>query len=171
VRDSGPGIPPDQIAHVFERFYQVDESTSRTQPGTGFGLSLVKELVELHGGTIAVESGSIGTTFTATIPPCAAVDGITIGDAVVAPDIPSLATAVTAEQAASAAESSEDDTRSEDVPSLLVVDDSADLRGYIRDHFAARFRVREAGPGGVALDTGGTSSVSRGSSAVPTSTW
>ena len=68
VRDSGPGIPPDQIAHVFERFYQVDESTTRTQPGTGIGLSLVKELVELHGGTIAVESGSDGTTFTATIP-------------------------------------------------------------------------------------------------------
>src|SRR4029078_7887856 len=41
VRDSGPGIPPDQIAHVFERFYQVDESTTRTQPGTGIGLSLV----------------------------------------------------------------------------------------------------------------------------------
>ena len=50
VRDSGPGIAPDQIAHVFERFYQVDESTTRTQPGTGIGLSLVKELVELHGG-------------------------------------------------------------------------------------------------------------------------
>jgi signal transduction histidine kinase len=72
VRDSGPGIPTDQIAHVFERFYQVDESTTRTQPGTGIGLSLVKELVELHGGTIAVESGPGGTTFTVTIPQAAA---------------------------------------------------------------------------------------------------
>ena len=152
VRDSGPGIPPDQIAHVFERFYQVDESTSRTQPGTGIGLSLVKELVELHGGTIAVESASAGTTFTATIPSRVAVDGLTVGDAVVAPDVHSLATAVTTEHAGSAAES-DDDTRSEDVPSLLVVDDSADLRSYIRDHFAVRFRVLEAGDGaeGIAL--------------------
>ena len=46
VRDSGPGIPSDQVAHVFERFYQVDESTTRTQPGTGIGLSLVKELYQ-----------------------------------------------------------------------------------------------------------------------------
>jgi signal transduction histidine kinase/DNA-binding response OmpR family regulator len=153
VSDSGPGIPPDQIAHVFERFYQVDESTSRTQPGTGIGLSLVKELVELHGGSVVVESGSAGTTFTATIPPRVPVDGVTVGDAVVAPDVHSLATAVTTEHAASAAELSDDDARSEDVPALLVVDDSADLRSYIRDHFAARFRVLEAADGaeGIAL--------------------
>ena len=153
VRDSGPGIPSDQIAHVFERFYQVDESATRTQPGTGIGLSLVKELVELHGGTIAVESGSAGTTFIAIVPPRLAGDGITVPDSVIAPDVPSLATAVTAEQPGSAAESTGDDTGSEDVPTLLVVDDSADLRSYIRDHFAARFRVLEAvdGEEGIAL--------------------
>jgi CheY-like chemotaxis protein len=153
VRDSGPGIPPDQIAHVFERFYQVDESTSRTQPGTGIGLSLVKELVELHGGSVVVVSGSAGTTFTATIPPRVPVDGVAVGNAVVAPDIHSLATAVTSEHGAGTAESSDDDMKSEDVPTLLVVDDSADLRSYIRDHFAAQFRVLEAADGaeGIAL--------------------
>src|SRR4029434_2777747 len=78
VRDSGPGIPPDQIVHVFERFYQVDESATRTQPGTGIGLSLVKELVELHGGTIRVESGDAGTTFTATIPVGELAEGVAI---------------------------------------------------------------------------------------------
>jgi CheY-like chemotaxis protein len=52
-----------------------------------------------------------------------------------------------AEQAGTPAEASADDPRSEDVPTLLVVDDSADLRSYIRDHFAARFRVLEASDG------------------------
>jgi signal transduction histidine kinase/ligand-binding sensor domain-containing protein/CheY-like chemotaxis protein len=153
VRDSGPGIPPDQIAHIFERFYQVDESTTRTQPGTGIGLSLVKELVELHGGLVALESGSGGTTFTATIPSRVAADGVPIMDSVDAPDVASLSAVVTAEQAGIVPDSSEQDDGEEDVPTLLVVDDSADLRTYIRDHFAARFRVLEAADGaeGIAL--------------------
>ena len=150
VRDSGPGIPSDQIAHVFERFYQVDESTTRTQPGTGIGLSLVKELVELHGGSVMVESGHAGTTFTATIPPRAAA-GATIAAAGAVPGAPLPAATVTAEQTANVEQSTEDpageeDVR-EDVPTLLVVDDSDDLRLYIRDHFSTRFRVLEASDG------------------------
>jgi DNA-binding response OmpR family regulator len=152
VRDSGPGIPPDQIAHVFERFYQVDESTTRTQPGTGIGLSLVKELVELHGCRVAVESGSDGTTFTATIPIGDVQAGVAIPDATDVPGAMAVGTIVTTEHDASAADSLGDD-RGEDVPTLLVVDDSADLRSYIRDHFAARFHVLEAADGaeGIAL--------------------
>jgi len=152
VRDSGPGIPSDQIAHVFERFYQVDESTTRTQPGTGIGLSLVKELVELHGGTIGVESGSGGTTFTAIIPPRAVTQGVAVPETAAVPRVATLGPGVTAEQAGSVVEPA-DDAPSEDVPTLLVVDDSADLRSYIRDHFASRFRVLEAADGaeGIAL--------------------
>jgi len=154
VRDSGPGIPPDQIVHVFERFYQVDESATRTQPGTGIGLSLVKELVELHGGTITVESGSAGTTFTATIPAGEVPEGVAIPDDADVLGTASLVTAVTAEQSGSLpVPPAADDDRAQDVPTLLVVDDSADLRSYIRDHFAARFRVLEASDGaeGIAL--------------------
>jgi signal transduction histidine kinase len=66
--DTGPGIPAEQLPHVFERFYQVDESGERTQPGTGIGLSLVKELVELQQGTVEVESTRGGTTFTVVVP-------------------------------------------------------------------------------------------------------
>jgi CheY-like chemotaxis protein len=152
VRDSGPGIPADQIAHVFERFYQVDESTTRTQPGTGIGLSLVKELVELHGGTIVVESGTAGTTFTATIPIGVVLAGVAIPDAADVPGAQSVGTIVTTEHEGPSAESLGEE-RGEDVPTLLVVDDSADLRGYIRDHFATRFRVLEAADGaeGIAL--------------------
>jgi DNA-binding response OmpR family regulator len=152
VRDSGPGIPPDQVAHVFERFYQVDESTTRTQPGTGIGLSLVKELVELHGGAIVVESGIAGTTFTATIPVGVVQAGVAIPDATDVPSIAALGPVVTTEHENGSAESL-GSKPGEDVPTLLVVDDSADLRGYIRDHFAARFRVLEAADGaeGIAL--------------------
>src|SRR5262249_18528935 len=95
VGDSGPGIPPDQIPHVFERFYQVDESTSRNQPGTGIGLSLVKELVELHGGTVGVESSSQGTSFSITIPPL--TDG-TLAEGNGEPNAGSLVPLVTGEQ-------------------------------------------------------------------------
>jgi CheY-like chemotaxis protein len=151
VRDSGPGIPPDQIAHVFERFYQVDESTTRAQPGTGIGLSLVKELVELHGGTIVVESGTDGTSFTATIPIGDVAAGVAIPDAANVPDsvtAASGASAPTAEHDGNLVDSLGNEAETDDdTPTLLVVDDSADLRGYIRDHFAARFRVLEAADG------------------------
>lgn len=50
VEDNGPGIPSDQLEEVFERFHQVDASSTRVHGGTGIGLALVKELVELHGG-------------------------------------------------------------------------------------------------------------------------
>jgi signal transduction histidine kinase/ligand-binding sensor domain-containing protein/DNA-binding response OmpR family regulator len=152
VRDSGPGIPHDEIGHVFERFYQVDESTTRSQPGTGIGLSLVKELVELHGGTIEVESSGEGTTFSATIPARPAAAGVAEQPAATITDNGSLAP-VTEEQPASDALVPNSDTRSDDVPTLLVVDDSADLRTYIRGHFSAQFRVIEAHDGaeGIAL--------------------
>ncbi len=56
VEDTGEGIPPDQISRVFDRFTQVDDSTTRRHGGTGLGLALVRELVELHGGEIRAES-------------------------------------------------------------------------------------------------------------------
>ena len=152
VRDTGPGIPPDQIARVFERFFQVDESTTRAQPGTGIGLSLVKELAELHGGSIAVESSSGETTFTATIPPLAVANGAAMVHAP-ATDAEAFISPATDEQPTTGAEPAEVESAADDVPTLLIVDDSADLRSYIRDHFSTQFRVIEASDGaeGVAL--------------------
>jgi len=69
VRDTGVGIPGDQLPHVFERFHRVPNVKSRTHEGTGIGLALVQELVRLHGGTVSVISEeSVGTTFTVRIP-------------------------------------------------------------------------------------------------------
>lgn len=69
VIDSGPGIPPAMKDVIFERFRQIDGSTTRYQGGTGLGLSIVKEFVTLHGGTITVENSvSGGAKFVFNLP-------------------------------------------------------------------------------------------------------
>jgi signal transduction histidine kinase len=69
VSDTGIGIPAKDLPKMFGRFFQVDSSSRRKYQGVGIGLALVKELVELHGGTIGVDSiEGQGTTFTARLP-------------------------------------------------------------------------------------------------------
>jgi two-component system, chemotaxis family, CheB/CheR fusion protein len=70
VEDSGCGIAEDFLPHVFERFRQAESSSSRIQPGLGLGLTLVRELVELHGGTVSAASRGLdqGATFTVVLP-------------------------------------------------------------------------------------------------------
>ena len=70
VSDDGEGIDPEFLPHVFERFSQADVSVSRQHGGLGLGLAIVRHLVELHGGTIAAESGgpARGAVFTVELP-------------------------------------------------------------------------------------------------------
>ncbi len=69
VEDNGPGIPPEAQERIFERFYQVQESLTREHGGLGLGLSIVKGLVELHGGRVWVESEvGEGSTFIVSLP-------------------------------------------------------------------------------------------------------
>ena len=69
VSDTGMGIPPESIGHIFERFYRVDKARSRKTGGSGLGLSIVRGIVERNGGTIMVESAmGLGTTFTVIFP-------------------------------------------------------------------------------------------------------
>jgi two-component system phosphate regulon sensor histidine kinase PhoR len=69
VQDNGPGIPPDSLDRVFERFYRVDRARSRDQGGTGLGLSIVKHIVHSHGGHVWAESVlGKGAIFHLTLP-------------------------------------------------------------------------------------------------------
>jgi len=68
VSDTGKGIEPEFLPHIFDRFSQSDMSQTRRHGGLGLGLALVKQLVELHGGTIEAASAGAGATFTVTLP-------------------------------------------------------------------------------------------------------
>jgi PAS domain S-box-containing protein len=111
VSDTGQGIRPDFLPHVFERFRQGDSSSTRTHGGLGLGLAIVRHLVELHGGSVTAESGGegCGATFTITLPLIRASASAT-------PD-PSAATSVGGS------------LRLEGVR-VLVVDDDADARDF-----------------------------------------
>jgi heavy metal sensor kinase len=69
VRDTGAGITPEHLAHIFDRFYRVDQARSRAEGGAGLGLSICRWIAEAHGGSISVESTpGQGSTFTVRLP-------------------------------------------------------------------------------------------------------
>ncbi len=148
IRDSGPGIAPDELPRLFDRFYQSDATATDVQAGSGIGLSLARDLAELHGGTLTAESTpGLGAAFTLTLPTLA-----NAADAV--PHVRTLATASPdpvargdADPVDLSGEAEPDDER----PTVLVVDDHADIRAYVRGHLAADYRVVEARDGEQAL--------------------
>jgi signal transduction histidine kinase len=69
VQDTGPGIPPEDQGRIFEEFQQVDNSITRQKGGTGLGLSISRRLINVHGGSIALESTlGVGSTFNIIVP-------------------------------------------------------------------------------------------------------
>lgn len=80
VRDTGIGISPEFLPYVFDTFRQGDSTTTRSHGGLGLGLGIVRHLVELHNGTVAVSSAGEGqgTTFTVTLPVSEKIKGETL---------------------------------------------------------------------------------------------
>ncbi|MEX0600890.1 MAG: ATP-binding protein, partial [Rhodothermales bacterium] len=128
VTDTGPGIPADAIERIFDRFYQVDGTSTRHHEGTGIGLALARELILLHGGTIHSESEPGGGALFIVTLPHAEVSKIYAADSeseiVTVPDDRQTA----ADLEDDAADGSGDDT---DETVILVVEDNTDMRTYL----------------------------------------
>ena len=143
VRDTGCGIPADQLPHVFDRFYQADGSDTREHEGSGIGLALTKELVELHGGTIGLRSeAGRGTTATVRLPLVLAEDTV----AAPAPLLPSaqvLDEEIIATTTAPPADA--------EAPWVLVIEDNVDMRAYLRTVLTPDYQLLEAANGEIGL--------------------
>jgi PAS domain S-box-containing protein len=167
VRDSGVGIPSEEMPRIFERFHRIESSRSRTHEGSGIGLALVQELVKLHGGGLRAESTlGKGTTFFIDIPLGKAhlpADRITTGApfASVAmgatpfveealrwlPDLDKqdgeMSAALATRRSVSPAPSAK--------PRIVIADDNADMRQYLTRLLSERFEVEAVSNGELAL--------------------
>jgi signal transduction histidine kinase len=164
VADTGAGIPQAELPHIFERFHRVAGVSARTHEGTGIGLSLVRELVEVHGGRVSVESEvGRGSTFRIAIPKgFAHLPADAISQTPSDPRIARDAVAHAAEMAgwvgahelvvgvpaAASTDSGQPETRAR----VLVVDDNPDLREYVVNLLTPTCRVFTAADGVEALD-------------------
>jgi PAS domain S-box-containing protein len=168
VRDTGKGLSEEELPHIFDRFYQVDSSDTREQEGTGIGLALTKEMVELHHGTISVDSklgnpGLIGTSWTEfTI-------GLPVGkkhlkdeeiveeefqSTVILNEVKKLIlteqeknqTEIAIVDSSSQAPQN-DNLNNEEKTLILIVEDNTDVREYIKDSLGDDFQIEEAANG------------------------
>ena len=153
ISDSGQGIPANNLEYIFDRFYQADDSYSKDLEGTGIGLALTKELVEIHHGKITVTSEfGNGSTFTIILP---------VGKKHLKPD--EFSNSIIKQPASEESTDNlanleilesdiipdEKDSQTEfegkeDKPHLLIIDDNKDLRAYIKEYLKNDYYISEA---------------------------
>ena len=149
VADTGMGIRDEDLPRVFDRFYRARESSSRTDEGAGIGLALVKELVEIMGGNIAVASRpSHGTTFTVTLPYAGAGESGTR----VPPSRSHSLYAAEAMGWVGVDGVSPDRNGGGREGKILVVDDNADMRAYLATALNGGWEVETVADGAAALE-------------------
>ncbi|WP_407755299.1 ATP-binding protein [Archangium sp.] len=153
VRDTGTGIPPEEQPRIFERFHQVRGARGRSHEGSGIGLSLVQEIVKLHGGTLRVDSTpGQGSTFTVCLPTGSAHLPRERLEAPRTQASTGLGAAPFLDEASSWLASPPPLSR-DLVPGghILLVDDNADMRDYVRRLLETRFSVEPVPDGLAAL--------------------
>jgi len=146
IKDSGIGIPSDRLPHIFDRFYQVDGSATRKHEGTGIGLAVTKELIELHKGNISVNSKEgEGSEFIIRLP---------LGESAIEKDefikwqtetslqVNGFKITETEEKIPELKSSGPDNNEI-----ILIVEDNPDVRNYIRELLEKDYQVIEASDG------------------------
>ncbi|WCN82854.1 SpoIIE family protein phosphatase [Micromonospora sp. LH3U1] len=159
VTDTGVGIVPDELPHVFERFHRVPGVRARTHEGTGIGLALVRELAEMHGGEVGLTSQvDAGSTFTVTVPFGSAhlpADRVAAFGTLLAgePEQARLYVAETALWTGVEPAAAFDSRPTKGAPAgrILVVDDNADLREHVSRLLSPTWEVVTASDGLIAL--------------------
>jgi PAS domain S-box-containing protein len=176
VKDTGIGIPVEEIPHLFERFHRVKGSQGRTFEGSGIGLSLVQELVQMHGGTVHVTSAlGAGSCFTVSIP---------TGSAHLSPDrisaprtlastalgatpyleealrwLPEESRGSRGRREAGGEEIVQEDytyinsSPAPSAPRILLADDNTDMRDYVKRLLSQQYEVESVPDGLAALDS------------------
>ena len=166
VSDTGTGIPEDELKNLFERFHRVKGARGRSYEGSGIGLALVQELVKLHGGSVSVVSeAEHGSTFTVSIP--IGFDHLPVdrlgasrtmvstglrGEAYVDEVLKWLPVNGGAAEALSGFVTNIPETEPAVRPRVLLADDNADMRDYVRRLLSSRYEVVAVGDGEAAVE-------------------
>ncbi|MEO5891725.1 MAG: two-component regulator propeller domain-containing protein [Ferruginibacter sp.] len=145
ITDTGIGIPADKKEKIFDLFFQNATDASILNQGTGIGLSITREFVKMHGGTITVDSEpGKGTTFTILLP-FTPVDAPAGGTAII--EESTLTDISAAEQIAVPKDKNESFKKQADIPCVLLVEDNDDFRFYIKDNLKSKYKIIEASNG------------------------
>ena len=147
IKDTGIGIPEDRIKNIFDRFYQVDSSTTRKYEGTGIGLSLAKELIELHKGKISVNSKvGEGSEFIISFP----LSDVKLEDQKifeVTADNSASGNRIIDHEVNNDIDDSPEQAVREEEKIILIVEDNTDIRAYVREQMSDEYTFIEASDG------------------------
>lgn len=157
ISNTGPGIPAGKLQKIFDRFYQAEDDSTRKHEGTGIGLALVKELVELHHGAVSATSVvDETTTFTVLLP---MGKNHLQAEEIIAPvdrtkqDLPPVMIPTEdSEPTGVEANQPQQTDALADATLILIVEDHADLRSFIRGNLSDEYRVIEAENGKAGLE-------------------